>query len=235
MISEEEKENLFQEFEYEKEVLDLLKVIDGKKKDDQLFGFLGYNKLKKRKMCRHIVMVLPYKASCDAMQKLINDHKSEFKNLKFYNIINISGVNVNSRKDVPKYSTIKDDVKYSIDKDNFVKTVRNIITACEQKGQKTLTLTVNRMLTGCTVPEWDTMLYMKDTSSPQEYDQAIFRLQNPYTKTYCVKDANGKPKLDKKGNPQKIIKKDMKPQTLLVDFDPMRLFLLQEHKPKYIM
>ena len=224
-----DSKNDYQKFENEKEVLDLLKVIDGAESDDQLFGFLDYDKLKEGKMCRHIVMVLPYKASCDAMQKLINDNKSKFRNLKDYNIINISGVDVNSSKDVPKCSTICSDVKYNIVKDSLVETVLNIITACEQKGQKTLTLTVNRMLTGCTVPEWDTMLYMKDTSSPQEYDQAIFRLQNPYTKTYCVKDANGNLELDGNGK-QKIIKKDMKPQTLLVDFDPMRLFLLQEHK-----
>ena len=228
-----DSKNDYQKFENEKEVLDLLKVIDGTKSDDQLFGFLDYDKLKEGKMCRHIVMVLPYKASCDAMQKLINDNKLNFKNLKNYNIINISGVDVNSSKDVPKCSTICSDVKYNIVKDSLVETVRNIITACEQKGQKTLTLTVNRMLTGCTVPEWDTMLYMKDTSSPQEYDQAIFRLQNPYTKTYIHEalDENGKPVHDKNGKPViKKIKKDMKPQTLLVDFDPMRLFLLQEHK-----
>ena len=40
------------------------------------------------------------------------------------------------------------------------------------------------MLTGSTVPEWDTMLYLKDTASPQEYDQAIFRLQNQYHKNF---------------------------------------------------
>ncbi len=225
--------NDYQKFENEKEVLDLLKVIDGKESDDQLFSFLNYPKLQEGKMCRHIVMVLPYKASCDAMQKLINKHKRDFINLKHYNIINISGVDVNSSKDVSKCSTIKRGIKYDVDRDSLVQTVCNIITACEQKGQKTLTLTVNRMLTGCTVPEWDTMLYMKDTSSPQEYDQAIFRLQNPYTKTYIyqVVDENGKPKLDKNDQPiVKKIKKDMKPQTLLVDFDPMRLFLLQEHK-----
>ena len=224
----------YQKFVYEKEILDLLQVIDGKKSDDQLFSFLDYKKLKKGNMCRHIVMVLPYKASCDAMQKLINDNKKKFKNLKHYNIINISGVEVNNCKDVLKCSTIDKGITgYSVKKDNLVGTVRSIITTCENAGQKTLTLTVNRMLTGCTVPEWDTMLYMKDTSSPQEYDQAIFRLQNPYTKTYIYKelDKNGNPVLDKNGKPIiKKIKKDMKPQTLLVDFDPMRLFLLQEYK-----
>lgn len=225
---DKDSKNDYQKFENEKEVLDLLNVIDGKESDDQLFSFLNYPKLQKGKMCRHIVMVLPYKASCDAMQTLINKHRSKFINLKDYNIINISGVNVNSSKDV-QCSTIVPGVKYKSIRGNLVRSVRNFITACEKEGQKTLTLTVNRMLTGCTVPEWDTMLYMKDTSSPQEYDQAIFRLQNPYTKTYCVKGANGKPKLDKNRKPI-IIKKDMKPQTLLVDFDPMRLFLLQEHK-----
>ena len=226
---DKDSKNDYQNFENEKEVLDLLKVIDGAEQDDQLFGFLNYKKLRDdAKMCRHIVIVLPYKASCDAMQKLINENKSEFKNLQDYNIINISGVDVNSSKDV-KCSTLDSSVTYKSIRGNLVRSVRNFITDCEKAGQKTLTLTVNRMLTGCTVPEWDTMLYMKDTSSPQEYDQAIFRLQNPYTKTYCVKGAKGKPKLDKNGKPI-IIKKDMKPQTLLVDFDPMRLFLLQENK-----
>ena len=42
------------------------------------------------------------------------------------------------------------------------------------------------MLTGSTVKEWDTMLFLKDVSSPQEYDQAIFRLQNQYIKEYVV-------------------------------------------------
>ena len=75
------------------------------------------------------------------------------------------------------------------------------------------------MLTGSTVEEWDTMIYLKDTSSPQEYDQAIFRLQNQYIKNY----------VDNKNN---IIKYNMKPQTLLVDFDPYRMFVLQEQKSK---
>ena len=43
--------------------------------------------------------------------------------------------------------------------------------------------------------------------SPQEYDQAIFRLQNPWIQDF--RDSQGK-----------VIKYNMKPQTLLVDFDP---------------
>jgi hypothetical protein len=73
------------------------------------------------------------------------------------------------------------------------------------------------MLTGSTVEQWDTMIYLKDSSSAQEYDQAIFRLQNQYIKIYQ----------DKNGNE---IKHNMKPQTLLVDFDPQRMFRMQELK-----
>lgn len=73
------------------------------------------------------------------------------------------------------------------------------------------------MLTGSTVEEWDTMIYLKDTASPQEYDQAVFRLQNQYIKTF--KDKNGD-----------NIKFNMKPQTLLVDFSPNRMFQMQEQK-----
>ena len=181
----------------EPEILDLLKVIDGSKEDEELLGFLDYDKIKEGKMCRHMVMVLPYCASCDAMEELISSNKDKFKNLGRYEIINISGVEARREYSKP------DDIKRTIKE-------------CEEKNQKTLTLTVNRMLTGSTVEQWDTMLYFKDTSSPQEYDQSIFRLQNQYVRT--LSSENG------------FIKENLKPQTLLVDFDPNRLFRMQEQK-----
>ncbi len=67
---------------------------------------------------------------------------------------------------------------------------KSAIRQAEAKGKKTITLTVNRMLTGSTVPEWDTMLYLKDTSSPQEYDQATFRLQNQFVDKYYSEDGD---------------------------------------------
>lgn len=181
----------------ESEILDLLKVIDGSKEDEDLLGFLDYDKIKEGKMCRHMVMVLPYCASCDAMEELIRTNKENFKNLNEYEIINISGVE--ARREYSKPDDIKRKIK-----------------ECEEKNQKTLTLTVNRMLTGSTVEQWDTMLYFKDTASPQEYDQSIFRLQNQYVRT--LSSENG------------FIKENLKPQTLLVDFDPNRLFRMQEQK-----
>ena len=188
-------------FLHESEILDLLEVIDGTKEDENLLGFLDYDKIKEGKMCRHIVVVLPFRASCDAMAALIQREKDRFKNLRNYDVFNIAGFDEEC-----KYSTT--DI------------VKGEIKACEEKGRKTLTLTVNRMLTGTTVPQWDMMLYLKGTASPQEYDQAIFRLQNQYVTTY-------------KDESCRIIKYNMKPQTLLVDFDPNRMFRLQELKSQF--
>lgn len=185
-------------FVHEREVLDLLMVIDGSQSDENVLGFLNYDRLKEGKMCRHIVFVLPFCASCNAMKKLIADNRSIFKNLNEYEVINIAGID-NGFEDS--------------------KAIRRKVADCEKAGKKTISLTVNRMLTGSTVKEWDTMVFLKDVSSPQEYDQATFRIQNPYIVTYTNEDGD-------------TIKKDMKPQTLLVDFDPNRMFYMQEQKSK---
>lgn len=196
-IALDKKDNSHKLFINQKEILDLLQVIDGSKEDDNLLGFLDYAKIKDGKMCRHMVMVLPYCASCDAMEELIKNNKDIFKNLNTYEIINISGLEASK-----VYKSPND--------------IKNKIKEFENKNKKTLTLTVNRMLTGSTVEQWDTMLYLKDTASPQEYDQSIFRLQNQYTRTLSSEN--------------EIIKENLKPQTLLVDFDPNRLFKMQEQK-----
>jgi len=192
-----DKKREYKKFKNENEILDLLRVIDGSKNDEELLGFLDYEKIKAGDMCRHIVMVLPYCASCDAMENLIIQYKDTFKNLNKYEVINISGLDSSK-----KYKSTKD--------------IKKKIKECEINDTKTVTLTVNRMLTGSTVEQWDTMLYLKDTASPQEYDQSIFRLQNQYIR---ILDSG-------KG----IIKENLKPQTLLVDFDPNRLFRMQEQK-----
>ena len=193
-------------FKFEKEIHELFQVIDGSREDDELLGFLDYDKIKNGMMCRHLVCVLPYCASCDALAALIDreSKRGAFKNLAEYEIINIAG------HDMPSGYTNVEEVK---------KTIRE----CEKAGKKTLTLTVNRMLTGSTVPEWDTMLYFKDTSSPQEYDQAIFRLQNQFVTEMKPVRFDGS---------EDVIKYNKKPQTILVDFDPARLFGMQESKSK---
>ena len=187
------------QFKYKDEVLDLLRAIDGSKEDENIFSFLNYDKIKKDSMCRHIVMVLPYCASCDAMENLLKAER--FNNLNDYEIINIAGF----------------DSEKIMNKPDYAARVKEKIEKFESEGKKTISLTVGKMLTGSTVKEWDTMIFLRNTSSPQDYDQAIFRLQSQYVKT--IKSEDGK-----------IIRQDMKPQTILVDFDPVRMYTLQHKK-----
>lgn len=193
-------------FKHEKEVIDLLQAIDGKKEDKNIFSFLNYDKITEGgQMCRHIVMVLPWRASCDAMEALLKQD-ALFNKFKQYIILNISGF------DCPQEFSSSD----------YSKNIKRFIDDCESKNKRTITLTVGKMLTGSTVKEWDTMIFLKDTSSPQEYDQAIYRLQSQYVKKIKwdtrSKEPDGK---------EVFVERDMKPQTLLVDFDPSRLFRLQ--------
>lgn len=186
-------------FIYEEDVLKLLKAIDGKETDERVLSFLNVPKIKDNKVCKHIVMVLPYKYSCDAMESLLTDNKDNFINLGEYKVLNITGHKTRSELD-------------SVEK------VKEAIKEYEQQGEKTITLTVNKMLTGVTVPEWDTMIMLKNTKSAQEYDQAVFRIQNQYVKEVETTDNSGN---------KRIAKIDMKPQTILVDFDPIRMFEIQ--------
>jgi superfamily II DNA or RNA helicase len=189
----------YEKFVHEKEVTDLLLVLDGSKNDTNILGLLDNDTIKAGKLARHIVIVLPFRASCDAFQVLINRNEKLFKNLAEYELLNVSGYNQN-------FSSPEE--------------IKSAITKAESEHKKTITLTVNKMLTGTTVPQWDTMIYLKGTSSPQEYDQAIFRLQSPWIEKYIdIKDKN-----------EDVVEYDMKPQTLLVDLDPTRLFHLQERK-----
>lgn len=186
-------------FLYEKEVLKLLKIIDGKETDSKVLSFLNVPKIKDNEVCKHIVMVLPYKYSCDAMEDLLNLNKSNFINLGNYKVLNITGHK--SPREFDNVEKVKEEIK-----------------KCEKAGVKTITLTVNKMLTGVTVPEWDTMIMLKNTKSAQEYDQAIFRIQNQYVKEIETVNEDGS---------KRIAKIDMKPQTILVDFDPIRMFEIQ--------
>ncbi len=200
MEKDSSPQRLHRKFVHEREVVDLLRAIGGAVDEPGILPFLKYEKIEKGQMCHHIVCVLPYCTSCDALEALLDPrnrkYRGTFGKLGEYRVVNISGTKV---------------------KKGFVKIadVVNTISDCERKGVKTLTLTVNRMLTGSTVPEWDTMLFLKDTSSPQEYDQAVFRLQSSFIRV--MDDGKGR-----------IVKFNMKPQTLLVDFDPARMFRLQE-------
>lgn len=201
-LSKVKDEDQHLKFKYEDDVLNILKSLDGSESSKSIFPVLNYEKIKDGKMAHHIVMVLPYKASCDAMAELLSTHKDEFINFCDYEVINIAGHD----------SIFNNRGKPATEK------IKTKITELSKEGKKTINLTVNKMLTGVTVPQWDTMIFLKDTQSPQEYDQAIYRLQSPYITTQYDNDGNI------------VSKKDLKPQTLLIDFSPNRMMSIEQYK-----
>jgi phosphoribosylformylglycinamidine (FGAM) synthase PurS component len=159
-------------FKYEDDIYRMLSAIDGCEKNENVLELLDLKEIKKGNMCKNIVMVLQSKDSCDAMESFLKKYKKDvtdsegnvikkaFGNLSKYKIINIAGNSTNLDTSVAK----------------------KLINAEVERGNKTISLTVDKMLTGVTVKAWDTMFYMKDETAPQGYDQARFRIQSPYVK-----------------------------------------------------
>ena len=74
--------------------------------------------------------------------------------------------------------TVGDDyyvVNVAGDNISDLETVKNLIRV----NQKTITVTCGRFNTGVTVPEWDMVMMLDDTRSPETYFQTVFRCQSP--------------------------------------------------------
>ena len=74
---------------------------------------------------------------------------------------------------------------------------------------KTITLSCGKLTTGVTVPQWSSMLMLRNLKSPETYFQAAFRVQSPWS----IKNPNG-------DNPQE--EAVMKPVCFVFDFAPTR-------------
>ena len=180
------------EFIHRQDIEDIFEILDGSKSKEGLVSFLDVPEIKKGNMCKHIVITLPNTNCCDALEDLLIEKRNEFSNFGEYKII--------------KASTANGDID--------TEKVKRLIDSHIKAGNKTITLTCDRLLTGVTIKPWDTMFFMKDCNSAQEYDQAKFRIMTPYVKK--VKSID----IDESGNPKKgdVTKVNMKPQVLFVDF-----------------
>src|SRR5699024_6713685 len=47
-------------------------------------------------------------------------------------------------------------------------------------ASKTITLTVGKLTTGVTVPQWSAILMLRNLQAPETYFQAAFRVQSPW-------------------------------------------------------
>ncbi len=74
---------------------------------------------------------------------------------------------------------------------------------------KTITLSCGKLTTGVTVPQWSSMLMLRNLNSPETYFQAAFRVQSPWS----IKNPNG-------DNPHE--EAILKPACFVFDFAPTR-------------
>lgn len=74
---------------------------------------------------------------------------------------------------------------------------------------KTITLSCGKLTTGVTVPQWSSMLMLRNLTSPETYFQAAFRVQSPWS----IKNPNG-------DNPHE--EAIAKPVCFVFDFAPTR-------------
>jgi hypothetical protein len=74
---------------------------------------------------------------------------------------------------------------------------------------KTITLSCGKLTTGVTVPQWSSILMLKNLNSPESYFQAAFRVQSPWS----IKNPNG-------DNPHE--EAILKPACFVFDFAPTR-------------
>jgi hypothetical protein len=74
---------------------------------------------------------------------------------------------------------------------------------------KTITLSCGKLTTGVTVPQWSSILMLRNLTSPETYFQAAFRVQSPWS----IKNPNG-------DNPNE--EDVLKPACFVFDFAPTR-------------
>ena len=119
---------------------------------------------------RHSIWWVDSIATAKAFVQKLKNH-DYFKN---FEIISASGIgkrtiegNIEKEEAVitKELRTLKSCIKKSIEDEN-------------SKG--TITITVKRFLTGVTVEEWDSILILNDIEAPEDYYQAIFRVQSPW-------------------------------------------------------
>ena len=137
---------------------------------------------------QHTYWFLPSVAACKAMARLIRKRANRF--FDDYEVIvaagNEAGMGANAV--IPVYEAMDD-----------------------PQQTKTITLSCGKLSTGVTVKPWTGIMMLRNTTSPETYFQAAFRVQSPWT----TKDVEGK----------EVI---LKPLCYVFDFAPNRALRLVE-------
>ena len=131
---------------------------------------------------QHTYWFLPSVAACKAMAELLRKRANRF--FDDYEVIVAAGneAGMGAKAVTPVYNAMGD-----------------------PQQSKTITLSCGKLSTGVTVKPWTGIMMLRNTTSPETYFQAAFRVQSPWT----TKDAEGK----------EVI---LKPLCYVFDFAPNR-------------
>ncbi|MBM3273381.1 restriction endonuclease, partial [Candidatus Kaiserbacteria bacterium] len=135
---------------------------------------------------QHAFWFLPNVAACHAMANLLAENHNTF--WKDYTVIVAAGASA------------------GIGLDALPPVRRAIGSGFETK---TITLSCGKLTTGVTVPQWSSILMLRNLKSPETYFQAAFRVQSPWS----IKNPNG-------DNPNE--EEILKPVCFVFDFAPTR-------------
>jgi len=135
---------------------------------------------------QHSSWMLPRTASCAAMANLLAEPQNAF--WRDYTVVNVSAPNVGVGLDA--LPPVREAIESGFD-------------------TKTITLTVGKLTTGVTVPQWSSILMLRNLQAPETYFQAAFRVQSPW----AIRNPNG-------DDPNEVAV--LKPVCFVFDFAPTR-------------
>jgi hypothetical protein len=135
---------------------------------------------------QHSFWFMPNVASCHAMANLLKEKQNIFWH--DYQVLTVAGTGAGIGLEA-------------------LPPVRKAISS--GFDSKTITLSCGKLTTGVTVPQWSSMLMLRNLNSPETYFQAAFRVQSPWS----IKNPNG-------NNPHE--ESILKPVCFVFDFAPTR-------------
>lgn len=114
-----------------------------------------------RERLTHTLWLVPSVSAAIALTNTLKNHNI----FKEYEILNVAG-------------NIKETISAS-DEYESENAAYGMVRAAIKNHKKTITITVKRLCTGVTIPEWTGVMILSEIKSPQMYMQAAFRAQNP--------------------------------------------------------
>jgi len=179
------------EFKHKSDVQKWLDIIRGAYAPSQVDNLkerppFPYSDVRLLPHLQHSFWFLPNVAACHAMANLFAEPQNSY--FHKYKVLTVAGSKAGIGLDA-------------------LPPVRKVIGSGHERG--TITLSCGKLTTGVTVPQWSSILMLRNLKSPETYFQAAFRVQSPWSQ----KNPNG-------DNPHE--EEVYKPVCFVFDFAPTR-------------